>query len=396
MFPGALMLDAREEEAVLEVLRSRNLFRYYGPSEPAPRQVEGFERDLASFLGVRHVVAVNSGTSALMTGLAALGVGPGDEVIVPAYTWIATANAIVLHGAAPVLCEVDDSLTLDPEDLQQRITSRTKAVIPVHMQGVPADMDAITTVAQRHGLLVLEDCAQAMGARLGDRAVGAWGDVGCFSLQINKVLTSGEGGAVATSDPDLWTRARIWHDGAGIWNDARVAGFPGENYRMPEVCGAIARVQLTKAATILERMRWVKERVLEGIADLRLALRRLPPGTAEAAVSLVLFARDSRQAEGWAAALNAENVPAAHLYHPERRDYHVAWHWRPLLDGGAASPGRPPYGSPDPAPRIRPETCPQSLDLLGRAVSVAMHPLYDDADVAGIVEGIRKVVIHLG
>lgn len=386
------MLDGREEEAVLEVLRSRNLFRYYGPTDPQPRQVEGFERELAAFLGVRQAVAVNSGTSALMAGLAALGVGPGDEVIVPAYTWIATANAVVLHGAAPVLCEVDDSLTLDPQDLERRITARTKAVIPVHMQGVPADMEAITTVAQRHGLLVLEDCAQAMGARVGDRAVGAWGDVGCFSLQINKVLTAGEGGAVATSDPDLGTRARIWHDGAGIWNDARVAGFPGENYRMPEICGAIARVQLTKAATILERMRSVKQRVLEGVADLRVPTRRLPQGATEAAVSLVLYAPDARQAERWAAALNAENVPAGQLYHPERRDYHVAWHWRPLLDGRAASPGRPPYGTPAPAPRIRPETCPQSLGWLARAVSVSMHPLYDDADVAGVVEGIRKVV----
>ena len=395
MFPGALMMDAREEQAVLDVLRSRNLFRYYGPTDPHVHYVEAFERQLAAFLGVPHAVAVNSGTSALMTGLAALGIGPGDEVIVPAYTWIATANAVVLHGAAPVLCEVDDSLTMDPEDLERRVTPRTRAIIPVHMQGVAADMEAVTTIARRHGLLVPEDCAQALGARVGGRAAGAWGDVGCFSLQINKVLTAGEGGAVVTSDPDLWTRARIWQDGAGLWGDASIAGFPGENYRMPEVCGAIAAVQMSKVEAILGRMRAVKDRVRAGIADLRPHMRRIPAGGEEAAVGLVLYAADGDQAERWTAALRAENVPCAHLYHPDRVDYHVAWHWRPLLDGRSVSPGRPPYGTDHPAPRVAPQTCPRSLQWLSRAVSIAMNPAYDDADVEGVIQGIRKVVTAL-
>ncbi|MEP6893675.1 MAG: aminotransferase class I/II-fold pyridoxal phosphate-dependent enzyme, partial [Gaiellaceae bacterium] len=163
MFPGGMEIGEEEVEAVTRVLHSKNVFRYYGVGE-GPHEVETFEREFAAHLGAKHALCVNAGSSALICGLIGSGVGPGDEVIIPAYTWNATANAVLATGAVPVLAEVDDSLTLDPNDVAAKITDRTKAVLPVHMRGAPADMDALTALAREHELAVIEDVCQAAGA----------------------------------------------------------------------------------------------------------------------------------------------------------------------------------------------------------------------------------------
>lgn len=394
MFPGASEIDEREERAVLEVIRSKNLFRQYGPTRPHLQQVKHFEEEFAAYLGVLHAIAVNSGTSALMAGLAALGVGPGDEVIVPAYTWIATANAVVLHGATPVVAEVDESLTLDPADVERRITPRTRAVIAVHMQGVPTAMDAIVQIAERHGLLVLEDTAQAMGGEYRGKKLGTWGDVGTFSLQTNKVITTGEGGMVVARDEERFERATAWHDGAGIWAQHASRGLSGENYRMPELSGAVGRVQLQKLPRILEKLATVKARLLKELADLDLPLRKIPGGEGEAALAYTFFAATPAQARLWSKALDAENVDNWVAYRPDNHDEHVFVNWTPILQRLLASPKRHPWADPTAKPVV-PEEAPRSLDLLGRAVFVPCNPLFDEEDLEGVAGGIRKVVTIL-
>ena len=165
--------------------------------------MEQLEQSFSKFMGSRYGMAVTSGTAALMCGLAGLGIGPGDEVIVPAYTWIASASAVVAVGAVPIMAEVDASLTLDPVDVEKKISPYTRAILPVHMRGAACRMDELLKIARAHNLSVLEDTAQANGASYQGRRLGTIGDVGAFSLQFNKIMTSGEGGMLLTNDPDI-------------------------------------------------------------------------------------------------------------------------------------------------------------------------------------------------
>ena len=221
-FPGAHWLDEREDRAVLDALHRRSLFRYYGLGKP--RHVEALERRAREFYGVRYALGVNSGTGALFTAMTALGIGPGCEVVVPAFFWVATVGAIVNANAIPVLCEVDESLCMDPQDLEGKITGRTKLIVPVHMAGAPCDMKAIMAVAKRRGIPVLEDCAQANGGSFKGRRVGTFGELGMFSLQWNKNATAGEGGLLVTNDAGLYERCVAAHDLGIPW----VNGAPCE------------------------------------------------------------------------------------------------------------------------------------------------------------------------
>src|SRR5437870_10121013 len=162
MFPGGMEIGDEELSALERVIRSRNLFRYYGIGED-PGEVAAFEQEFAAHMGAKHALCVNAGSAALICGLIGAGVGPGAEVIIPAYTWNATANAVLAAGAMPVLAEVGDSLTLDPADVVQKLTPRTRALLPVHMRGAPADMDGLCAIADEHGLAIVEDVCQAAG-----------------------------------------------------------------------------------------------------------------------------------------------------------------------------------------------------------------------------------------
>src|SRR5437763_11474299 len=255
MFPGGMEVGDEELEALERVVRSRNLFRYYGVGD-GPDEVAAFEREFAEHFGARHALCGKAGSSALFCGLLGAGVGPGDEVIVPAYPWNATPNAVIATGALPVLAEIDDSLTLDPADVEARITPRTRAILPVHMRGAPADMRALTELAQEHGLVVVEDVCQAAGASFEGRRLGTFGDAGAFSLQFNKIITTGEGGVMITDRDDVYDLAIDVHDCAGrARREAGLPRYPGWNFRASELIGAVARVQLGRLDGLLERMR---------------------------------------------------------------------------------------------------------------------------------------------
>jgi perosamine synthetase len=209
------------------------------------KYIGAFEEAFSKFCGVKHAVAANNGTTALHLALVALGLQPGDEVIVPTVTYIATANAVRYCGATPVLADVcADTMNLDPQDIEHRITSRTKGIIPVHLYGHPADMDRITAIAQRHRLWVLEDAAEAHGAKVSGRKVGSLGNCATFSFFGNKIVTTGEGGMVTTNDDELAAKLRLFR-GQGM-DPKRRYWFPvvGYNYRMTNIQAAIGVAQM--------------------------------------------------------------------------------------------------------------------------------------------------------
>ena len=365
MYPGGMRIGKAEESAVLHVLRSKRLFRYYGP-KPGPSSVEAFEQAFAARIGVPHAVAVSSGMMSIVCGLAALGVGPGCEVIVPAYTWIASAAALMAVGAVPILAEVDASLTLDVADVESKIYTRTRAIMAVHMLGAPCRMDAIADVAQRAGLHVLEDVAQAIGGSHLGRRLGSIGDVGAFSFQFNKIITCGEGGATVSKDADHHRRIVMYHDvGAGqrlqLPQDEVLCGI---NVRMNELSGAVMLAQLQRLEGLLADMRRHKAALRSAIADVAkrkgVTFRVLNDAEGDTATSLVVLAPTAEDAVRMARALNAEGAQASVLYEPGRVDYHLYPHW--------------PSSSPHGRRAFAEDACPRSLGLLGRAVRLDVSP----------------------
>ena len=396
MYPGGNLIGAEEEQAVVEVIRSKRLFRYYGPN-PGPSRAAELEQAFATYMGTRHAAAVTSGTAALICGLMGLGVGPGDEVIVPAYTWIASASAVTMVGAIPVLADVDESLTLDPEDVERKITRRTRAIMPVHMRGAPSDMDRLMEVARRHGVRVIEDVAQADGGSFQGRSLGSIGDVGAFSLQFNKIITSGEGGMVTTSDEELHKRVLMLQDVVGGQRNNIPADkiLLGMNFRMPELLAAVALVQLRRLDGLLEEMLTRKLAIKAGMADAlaraRGHYRTITDVEGDTGIALIFFMPSADLADRVIRALRAENIGASDMYRPEDVDYHVYAHWGPILAKRTWSAEGGPWRWGAPV-EYRTDMCPHTLDLLSRAVHLDVNPLLTQEDVEETVVGLNKVL----
>jgi 8-amino-3,8-dideoxy-alpha-D-manno-octulosonate transaminase len=397
MYPGGMRIGLEEEQAVLEVIRTKRLFRYYGPSE-GPSKVEELEQSFSQFMGSRYGMAVTSGCAALMCGLVGLGIGPGDEVILPAYTWIASASAVVAVGAVPVLAEVDESLTLDPADVERKITPYTRAILPVHMRGAPCRMDELMAVARAHELVVVEDVAQANGASYHGRRLGTIGDAGAFSLQFNKILTSGEGGMLLTDDLITYQRIQMYQDVVGGIRNHIPADqiLPGINFRMPELLGAVALVQLGRLETLLADMRQRKRVIKESLAELAqrkgLRFRVLNDPHGEAAIALIFFLPETGLAKPVSDALQAEGLDTFVMYSPQEVDYHVYAHWAPILNQRTWSARGGPWRHHPRKIEYATGMCPQTLDLLGRAIHIDISPELDATTVEEITEGLHKVL----
>ncbi|HSV30537.1 MAG TPA: DegT/DnrJ/EryC1/StrS family aminotransferase [Atribacteraceae bacterium] len=405
MFPGGLEIGEEEKQAVWEVLDNKYLFRYYGPGD-SPSRVKMFEEEFSQRIGTRHALAVNSGTSALIASLVAVGVGPGDEVIVPGYTFFASCAAILAAKAIPVIAEVDDSLTLDPVDFEKKITTKTKAVMPVHMRGAPCDMDRILEIAAKHNLRVIEDVAQACGGSFQGKPLGSMGECNAFSFQFHKIITAGEGGMVTTDSDPCFDRAQEYHDTAACWRPggpasrfvrARYRGelFPGVNFRMSELIGAVMLVQLHKLDGILSKMRRNKQRIKAGIGDLAgIGFRRLNDPAGDTGIALIFFLESGSLAEKFAKALQAEGVVANSIFNKGIPDWHIYSHWEMIMNKWTATPEGCPYTCPyhqGPAPDYSPDMCPQTLALLERSVHLDIPPQMSAEDCDLTVEAIRKV-----
>ncbi|MBC7287630.1 MAG: DegT/DnrJ/EryC1/StrS family aminotransferase, partial [Armatimonadetes bacterium] len=287
-----------------------------------------FVEKFAQFCNASFCVACTSGTTALEIALRAAGVGPGDEVIVPPYTFIATASSVVSVGAVPVFADIDpETLCLDPAAAEAAISERTAAIIPVHIGGMPADMDALRALADKHGLKIIEDCAQAHGAEYRGRRVGGIGDAGCFSFQSSKNITAGEGGAVVTSDPELygaaWSIHNVGRVPEGGWYDHRVLGW---NLRMTEFQAAV----LLRGLELWPEQDQTRQR---NAARLRERLVEIPgvepqafsPGADKCAYHLFICRYDAEAFDGLPRAkllqaLQAEGIPVAAGYNPLYRE----------------------------------------------------------------------------
>jgi 8-amino-3,8-dideoxy-alpha-D-manno-octulosonate transaminase len=402
MFPGGLEIGEPEEKQVLEVLRRKYLFRYYGPEE-FPSKVAEFEERFAARIGAKYCLAVNSCTSALITALVGVGVGPGDEVIVNGYTFFASCAAIVAAKAIPVVCEIDDSLNMDPDDLERKITPYTKAVIAVHMRGAPCDMDRITAICKKHNLKLVEDAAQSCGGSYKGKMLGTFGDVGCFSFQYHKIITAGEGGACVTNDRRIYERLMGYHDTAACWRKQRFAQaeyegelFCGVNYRMNEISGALMLAQLDRLDGFLTAMRAHKRRIKDQLSGLKgFRFRRLNDEAGDTAICLMMLLEDQDKVKPFAQALQAEGVGAAASFDKGIPDWHIYYHWTHVIEKKTPTPEGCPYKCPfykgDAPDHYSADMCPNTTDLLARTVHINIPPQMTAEDCDMIAAAIRKV-----
>ncbi|MCY3024159.1 MAG: aminotransferase class V-fold PLP-dependent enzyme, partial [Planctomycetota bacterium] len=385
-------------------LPSPHLTRYYNPRPSRVAALEAYARKL---FGVKHALAVNCGTAALNCAYIACGIGPGDEVIVPAFTFLATATAVITAKALPVIAEVDDSLTLDPDDAERKITPRTKAIAAVHMAGHCCDMARILRLARKHKLLVIEDTAQACGGRYHGQLLGTIGDVGCFSISSFKITGGGEGGMVLTDDEWLYTRAQNQHDTGGCWRPDRYAKerrpgelFVGENYRMSELDGAVNLVQLRKTDAQARRYNANYRRVLGKLdKGSAVGVRRSNDPRGDVGYNLVLFAKDPATAARIIPALGAEGVGCHGRGTSQPRDWHIAAYWEQIIEHKSASREGCPFTCPyrkEPLPAYSEDMCPRTRELLDRAISIGISQWWNAADCARVAQAINKVCRALG
>jgi len=406
-FPGMHYLDDEEVEAAIRVLKSRSLFRYYGIDLQG--EVDAFEKEFAQFLGVKHALAVTSGSGALQVALSALGVGPGQEVIVPAYMWVAVIAAVVNLGAIPVLADIDETFGVAPAEVERRITARTKGIIAVHMSGAPANAPGLLEIARRRGLFLLEDCAQCAGGSINGNKVGSLGDMGIFSFQMNKNMSSGEGGCVVTNNLRLYQRAVAVQDngyardesGRAIYDNLDLCLW-GRGYRLDEMRGAILRVQLKKLVKIVAHMRESKYRIrraLEAFPQVR--LRRIIDPSGDTGSFLILTFENADEARRISWALRTEGIATS----PQGVNNIVMTDWglhvysnivslvnQTSIDGkgfpwnlAENRDSRWDYGK---------GACPVADSLFERSVLLAIPSCLSAADEDDIIHAFRKVLSH--
>ncbi len=356
--PGASYRAHREEidRAIARVLESGT---YVGGEE-----VAAFELELARALGVRFAIGVGNGTDALRIALGACGVGPGDEVVTVSHTAVATVAAIELAGARPVLADVEPGrMTLDPASFEKALAARTRAVVPVHLYGQPAALEPILSLARLRGLAVIEDCAQAHGARLGGARVGALGDAGCFSFYPTKNLGAlGDGGAIATNDARVADRARLLREYG--WRERFRSEIPGGNSRLDPLQAAVLRAKLPRLDAENAARAAIAARYRAALADLPLELPEPAPGTDPVWHLFVIRTRDRDALR----AHLAERGIAAAIHYP------LPVHRQAAYAGRVSAPG----------------SLAHTDALAPRILSLPLHPQLDDAAVTRVIEAIRE------
>jgi len=366
---------AEELQQLREALEQQTLFYWHG------KKVKGFCEKLAGIYGMPHCAAASSGTAAIHTAVGALGVGAGDEVITTPITDMGTVIGILYQGAIPVFADLDPhTYNPDPHSVEERITEKTKAIVVVHLAGNPADMDAIMDIARRHNLKVIEDCAQSWLSHYKDKLAGTIGDIGCFSTNEFKHISTGDGGAVMTRDETLYRAALMFADknydrigGLAIRNCESLA----PNYRMTELQGAVGIAQLDKLAQICARRNAIGDRITQEIAGLPGVY---PPKVLEDCASSYWFymmridaAQAGVDAQDFADALKAEGIPAGKGYIP------TCVYEYPLFQGAY------PKG-----------LCPVAEEILETCVKFSVSEFWTDEDVAEIIAAIKKVAGYYG
>lgn len=374
-----------EIEALARVVRSKALFRY-----GVGHECDRFEARYAAYLGVTHFALAASGSNALVAALVAVGIGPGDEVLIPAHTYMATATAVLAAGAIPVIVDVDESITIDPAAIETAIGPCTKAVIPVHMWGAACNMDAIMDIARRRGLIVIEDACQGVGGGYEGRKFSSIGHIGAFSFNFYKNMTCGEGGGVAVNDDRLAKRVRGAIDPCHFyWNgrDDEEKPFAGNGARASELMGAVLNVQLDRLDGMISAMRAEKRQILSGTEAFgNLGLRPSPMNSAaHDCATHVMYSLPSADA-----AQRFTRIFPSVIAGKTGRHTYTEWD-QVLIGAGAAHPAMNPYLMPANAKCRKTYTadmCARSLEILDRTVMVPTNPEHSENQIADIIHNI--------
>ena len=379
----------KEVDAIGKLLLSGKLFRYGHGG-----QCERFERRYGKYLGVKHVLMTSSGTTALTAALAGLNIGPGDEVIVPAHTYMATAVAVLGVGAIPVIVDVDESLTLSPEALQEALGPRTRAVIPVHLWGLPCDMNAIMRIARRRKLLVVEDACQSVGGGYRGKMLGSIGDIGAFSFNYYKNMTCGEGGAVVTNDAKASARANSMIDPCNMYWTGRkkdVVPFVANGSRASELEGAMLNAQLDRLPAMIRAMRRQKKRILAKTAGTGLVAAPCHSLDDESGAHTGFLLPTPAQAERFCAAVGG--------FIAGKTGRHVYTEWDQIFaHQGAHHPALDPFKLPQNRKcrkRYSRDMCAGSLEILNRAVLIGNHPDRKAVEVTKLIGKIRAAAAEV-
>jgi 8-amino-3,8-dideoxy-alpha-D-manno-octulosonate transaminase len=393
--PGYEIIGEEEKKEILEVLTNKVVFRYgYDAERKGVYKVATFEKEFAKYCGVDHALAVSSGTAALRVTLAALGISPGDEVITQGFTFVATWETILDAGAIPVFAELDQTLCLDPADVAKKITSRTKAIIPVHMCGAQARIPEILKLADRHGIPVIEDTAQSCGGRLQGKALGSFGKMGCFSFDAVKTVTAGEGGMVITGDMDLYTKASEYHDHGHDHNPKVTRGlekrsFIGVNFRMSELQGAVALAQFRKLdSVILPAQRQNKARIKEALAKIdQITFREIPDPDGDTATFITFFLPTAQKARAFNKAMAGAGAGAIYWY---ENYWHYYEQWEHLLAGKSLL--RTGYPFKGESGQVRgtyaKDALPKTAEILSRTLSIGIN-IRMDQQIPKIISAIE-------
>jgi len=362
--PGAYFFGEEERNEVMDVLSSGHLSRYGDVNDPGfKRKVYTFEQEFSRYCGVKYAVATNSGTAALLISLLALGIGNGDEVLVPGYTYVASISSIIHTRATPVLVEIDESLTIDPNDLESKITDKTKAIMVVHMLGNPCNMDEIEKIAAKHNLFIIEDGCQAAGASYKGKKIGSIGSMGAFSLNRYKNLAAGDGGIIVTNDKGLYERAFAIHDQGHVPNrigkDA-TGSVIGLNLKMNELTGAVALAQLRKLDGMLGILRNKKVMIKNMLTiSSNIKFRQINDKDGECATILTLIFDTPERAENVAGELGVKSLLHSG-WHVYRNMSQIVGHKTPTDDWS------------EPTRYAAPGSLPKTDGILSRSVNISI------------------------
>lgn len=395
--PGFEIFGEEEKKEIMDVLDTGVLFRYeFNEQRKGVFKVKEFEEKFASYCGSSFGQAVTSGTAALKVALMALGVGPGDEVITQGFTFVATWEAILEVGAVPVFTEIDKSLNMDPEDLKIKITEQTKCIIPVHMMGAPAKISEILAIADEHNIPVLEDTAQAAGARIKNKHLGTFGKCGTFSFDSVKTMTTGEGGMIITDDQELWRSMSEYQDhghdhvvnpGARGGEGRRFFGF---NYRMMEIQGAIGIAQLAKLDSMISAQRENKTQLKEAAAAIPgVEFRKIIDDQGDSATFLAFILQDREHSNRVNHSLKESGFGAINF---SENTWHFYPKWEHLLEGKTVTRSGYPFSDCGGKRRIiyDPEGLPQSTALLERTLVYPVSIKIDTDRMNGMCEALKK------
>jgi 8-amino-3,8-dideoxy-alpha-D-manno-octulosonate transaminase len=394
--PGYEIIGEEEKKEILEVLANKVVFRYgFDAERKGIYKVATFEKEFAKYCGAGYALAVSSGTAALRVALAAIGISPGDEVITQGFTFVATWETVLDAGAIPVFAELDQTLCLDPADVAKKITSKTKAIIPVHMCGAQARIPEIVKLADQRGIPVIEDTAQSCGGRLQGKALGSFGKMGCFSFDSVKTMTAGEGGLVITSDQALYTKASEYHDHGHDHNPKVPRGlekrsFIGLNFRMSELQGAVALAQFRKLeSVILPAQRRNKTRIKEALAKIdQITFREIPDPEGDTATFITFFLPTAQKARAFNKAMADAGAGAIYWY---ENYWHYYEQWEHLLGGKSLM--RTGYPFKGESGQVRAgyakDALPKTAEIMSRTLSIAVN-IHMDQQIPKIVRAIEQ------